>query len=154
MAGSATVWIGLTVVVLVVAALVLWHFRDRLAMRLNDWRDRRAESEAAYFAQFKAACQANDPARALDTLTNWIDRIYDGDGVTTVDQFVQDTTDVELRRHKEQLDQQLFAAPSTAHDAWSGQVFYQRVAAVRKHMHKGRFRLTSQVTTPLPPLNP
>ena len=147
-------WIGGTVFVTVVAALLGWWFHRALAMYLSDWRTRRAESEAAYFARLKAACQSENPAAILDALTRWIDRVYDGDGVTTIEQFVRDVADDELRRQTEQLERQLFAVPAPPHDTWSGATFYQRIATVRQQLRQGKTRAAAHSSHTLPPLNP
>jgi len=123
-------------------------------MRLSAWRSRRAEREAAYFARLKTACQSGDAAMAYDALTHWIDRLYDGEGPPTIEQFVHDVKDAELRDQTEQLERQLFAAPETPHAAWSGQVFYQRLAAVRQQMQRRTTRCNQQAQYALPPLNP
>ena len=147
-------WSSGAVCVILVTVLLFWRFRRRLATRIDDWRARRAESEAAYFARLKIACQSDNPAMTLDALTHWIDRVNEGEELATVDQFVCGSADADLRRQKEELDRLLFAASPAPHGAWSGQAFYQRVAAVRKHMQRGKTRLSARAFKELPPLNP
>lgn len=147
-------WIGGLVVVICITVWLFRHFYRPFAMRLSAWRSHRAEREAAYFARLKTACQSREPTMVYDALTRWIDRLYDGEGVPTIEQFVHDAEDAELRDQKEQLERQLFAAPATPHAAWSGQVFYQRLAAVRQQMHRRTTRCNRQAQYALPPLNP
>jgi hypothetical protein len=147
-------WIGGLVVVLCIAAWLFRRFYRSFATRLSAWRSRRTEREAAYFARLKTACQSGDAAMAYDALTHWIDRMYDGEGVPTIEHFVHDTEDAELRDQTDQLERQLFAAPEAPHTAWSGQVLYQRLVAVRQQMHRRTTRDNRQAQYALPPLNP
>jgi len=147
-------WIGGLVIAICIAAWLFRHFYHPFAIRLSAWRSRRADREAAYFARLKTACRSGDAAMAYDALTHWIDRLYDGEGAPTIEQFVHDAKDAELRDQKEQLERQLFAAPATPHAAWSGEVFYQRLAAVRQRMNQRTTRYNQPGQPALPPLNP
>jgi hypothetical protein len=147
-------WIGGLVVVILIAAWLLQRFYRPLIIHLSVWRNRRAAREAAYFARLKTACQSGEPAIAFNAFTHWLDRFYDGEVPPTIDQFVHDADDADLRHQTEQLERQLFAAPTSPHEAWSGQVFYQRLATVRKRMLQRTTRVNAQSQQALPPLNP
>jgi hypothetical protein len=146
--------IGGLVVVILIAAWWLQRFYRPLATRLSLWRNHRAGREAAYFARLQTACQSEDAATAFNAFTRWIDHLYDADGLATIDQFVNHAEDADLRHQTEQLERQLFAAPASPHEVWSGQIFCQRLAAVRKQLHGRTTRFNLQAPPALPPLNP
>jgi hypothetical protein len=147
-------WVGGLVVVVLIAAWLLRRFYRPLATRLSRWRNRRAARETAYFARLQTACQSGDPATAFNAFTHWIDRFYDGDASPTIDQFVHDADDTDLRRQVEQLERQLFATPAAPHEAWSGQAFYQCLATVRKRLQQRAIPFHLRAQQALPPLNP
>ena len=153
---TANVWwwiVGL-VVVIAIAAWLCQRFYRPLVTRLNMWRRRRAEREAAYFARLKTACHSGNPAMAYEALRHWIDCLHDGDEVITIDQFVDDAEDTDLRDQVEHLEQQLFALPETPDEQWSGQALYQCLAAVRKQIYQRNLHSHLQSQQALPPLNP
>ena len=89
--------IGGTVVILLMAAPLFWRIRRPLARRLNAWRSCRAESPAASFARLKTACRSGNPAVAYNALMRWLDRRHAGAGLATIEQFLQEVGDDELR---------------------------------------------------------
>jgi len=146
-------WIG-SLVVILIAAWLFRRFYRPLALRFSMWRNRRATREAAYFARLKTACQSGEPATVFNAFTHWIDRFYDGEVPPTIDQFVHDADDADLCQQVEQLERQLFATPVAPHEAWSGQAFYQRLAAVRKRLQQRLTPFHLRAQQALPPLNP
>jgi hypothetical protein len=147
-------WLGGVVVIISIVAWWLPRVYRPLVTRFSIWRSRRTERETAYFARLKTACQSGDPAMAYEAFTHWIDCMNDGNGVDTIHQFVHHAEDAILRDQTEQLEQRLFAASATPREAWSGQLLYQRLAAVRKQMHPRTTRFDWQAQQALPPLNP
>jgi hypothetical protein len=147
-------WVGGLVVVVLITAGLLRRFYRPLAARFSMWRHRRAAREAAYFARLKTACQSGDSATAFNAFTHWIDRVYDGGASPTIEQFVHDADDADLRRQVEQLERQLFATSAAPREAWSGQAFYQRLATVRKRLQQQVTPFHLRAQQALPPLNP
>ena len=153
---TARAWwrISGTIFVTLVAALLFWRFRRPLAIRLNAWRSCRTESPAASFARLQTACRSGNPAVAFNALMRWLDRTQAGAGVATVEQFVQETGDDELRAQAEKLLGVLFAPQSVANTIWSGHALYDRLAHVQKHRRHGHNSAVLQGRKTLPTLNP
>jgi hypothetical protein len=147
-------WIGGLGGVMLITAVLFRRFYRPFMSRLRIWRSQRAAREAAYFARLKTACQAENPAEAFNALTRWIDSLYGGTGIVTIDQLVRDAKDDDLRRRIDQLERQLFAVPATPQEAWSGQAFYQRLAIVRQRLLQRTKHANLHAPPALPPLNP
>ena len=145
--------IGGTVCVILVAALLLWRFRHPLSLRLNGWRSSRAESQAASFARLKTACRSGNPAEVFNALMRWLDGTHAGAGVATIEQFLQEAGDDELRAQVEQLHRLLFAPHSDSKPPWSGYLLYARLVHVQKHRHRRPHSSVSQRRGVLPTLN-
>ncbi len=63
-----------------------------------------AYSEAATFARVRTACQSGNLVMMRHALMCWLDCIHEGKGMATVEQFVQDAGDNELRDQAERLN--------------------------------------------------
>ncbi|MCZ6681355.1 MAG: hypothetical protein O7E52_29425 [Candidatus Poribacteria bacterium] len=147
--------------VLVALALLVWglKFRRRFVARIHVWREqarnRNANSEAAFFERFRQACMDNDPVAALRHLMFWLDRVQSENDAATIERFVNDSEDEELRLQVEYLENLLFAEKSGQQQKdWSGRNLYSKAARARRQMRKGKKRSEARIKNSLPLLNP
>jgi len=124
--------------------------------RLRVWRKRqrelKAESEEAFFRDFRNACRSRDPHRIMQSLLSWLDRGYSGPGAATVDEFVSLADDMELRALAAALKDRLYRQREDEEPpiTWHAADFYHAVARTRKRLIRKR-----RAQAPgLDPLNP
>jgi hypothetical protein len=136
---------GLSVLTLV--AVSLWLWRQRLSQHWHTWSQRRADREAGLFAQLQQACHSGNAAQTFSTLMLWLDRLYDGAGSATIEEFVQQCGDPDLAQELEAL-QLVVVTPATP---WSGVRLARMLRQVRQTIRR---RHLSGARSPLPQLNP
>jgi hypothetical protein len=141
---------------LLVAALVI--FIIPYIKRLKIWWKRRraikAESEKAYFKRFRRSCNKGDSKETMQSLMNWLDKVYPGPGAATIEDFARRSGDLELQIVTAGLKSELYGKSDIdeSQSMWSGQDFYKIVSQARIQLiQKEKIR-----TKPsgLQPLNP
>lgn len=141
---------------LLVAALAIFII-PYLKRFMTWWRKRRsilAESEEAYFKRFRKACRKSNPKEAMQSLLNWLDKVYPGPGAATIDDFAGQSGDLELQVLTAGLKSELYGKSGIdePQEKWSGRDFYRTVSQERKHIIK-KARVVAKPSG-LQPLNP
>jgi hypothetical protein len=156
-AGSFVWWITAAAVV-IIAGVSLWvvsrRYGGNLRTALSLWRQKRAESEPAYFRRFESACRANDPGQAMQALLAWLGRREDFSGQATVYELCRRGEDPDLGQAADELGRLLFGSDSQPHagPAWQGAPLANLVAQARRRLQQtSALRCRADV---LPPLNP
>ena len=136
----------------------LWIFLFPFVKKTCAWwkrnKQRKAESEEAYFRHFRKACRRGDGRQIMQRLLNWLDKIHPGPGEATVEEFVQLADDMELKALAAGLKEELYGESESdeSYPSWQAVDFYNSVAKARKHLlneKKARGKPTG-----LQPLNP
>jgi hypothetical protein len=141
---------------LLVAALVIFVI-PYLKRFIIWWKKRRsiqAESEEAYFKRFRKACNKEDPKEVMQSLLNWLDKVYPGPGAATIDDFAAQSGDLELQVLTVGLKSELYGKSDfdESQADWSGKDFDRTVSQVRKRLiKKEKVRVKP---SGLQPLNP
>jgi len=145
--------LALVLVLATLAYRVIRRYGPRWGDRLRDERARRAESEAVYFRRFRQSAKSDDPRAVANAFMAWLDRRHRGQGVATVEAFVERAADPALSRAVSELNEQLYGAASHAHGApWSASEFVRAVSQARGHQRTRHE--TSRAVRELTPLNP
>jgi hypothetical protein len=140
---------GLTLALLLLSRL--WRRYGAVArQRWVEFRRRRSESEAEYYAAFRKAARQGDPVATWNSWAAWLDRIHTGTGAATIRAFVQEAGDPDLKAEADTLDAALFVESRVDGGTWSGRNLARRVARVRR---KGQARV-SGARKVFGPLNP
>jgi hypothetical protein len=146
--------LGLAVLIIVLLAKLVRRFGPYLRDVLAKSRQRRAESETTWFAQFRQAARSGHPQAAFRYLMFWLDRTHDKGGVATLKGFAEDVRDPLLDGEAEKLEEILFDSPERHEQAttWNGRQLLRRVAHARAHRRSFSSKATEHGT--LDSLNP
>jgi hypothetical protein len=79
---------------ILVAAVAVVRFGDRLAGRWTAWRRARSEKEAMYFRRVRRSARSGDQNALLRDIMRWLDRINDKSHPARLDRFIQQYGDV------------------------------------------------------------
>jgi hypothetical protein len=79
---------------ILVAAVAVVRFGDRLANRWTAWRRARSEKEAMYFRRVRRSARSGDQNAVLRDTMRWLDRINDKSHPARLDRFIQQYGDV------------------------------------------------------------
>lgn len=152
---SGSQWLFLGMITLTLFGFAaFWVFRHSIAAFWKAQKNRRRESETAYFKRFKKACLSNDPSEAHRRLMTWLDQVCAEWKITTLEDFSRLSQDPGLESELRKLNAVLFAQdtqPSSG--AWSGSNLYRSVANVRKRIVQTK-NVERTRAEKLPPLNP
>jgi hypothetical protein len=124
--------------ILLFAALVI--FIIPYLKRFFAWRKRQksiqAETEKAYFKRFRKACNKENPKEVMQSLLNWLDKVYPGPGAATIDDFASQSGDLELQVLTAGLKSELYGKSDLdeSQAEWSGRDFYRTVSQARKRL--------------------
>jgi len=141
-----------------IVAAALWIFLFPLIKKFRAWwklkKLLKAESEETYFRYFRNACRSKDAHRILQSLLNWLDKVYPGPGAATVEGFVQLADDLELQSLAAGLKEELYGKleGDEYYPSWHAVDFYNSAAKARKRLLKEEKVHTKP--TGLRPLNP
>jgi len=141
-----------------IVAAALWIFLFPFIKKFRAWWKRKkllkAESETTYFRHFRNACRSKDAHRVLQSLLNWLDKVYPGPGAATVEGFVQLADDLELQSLAAGLKEELYGKSEgdEYYSSWHAADFYNSAAKARKRLLKEEKVHTKP--TGLRPLNP
>lgn len=143
-------WAGLLVVALAALAWVLPPLARcvlRARARAAESRQRRLDSEPAWFARVRRAAARGDAAATYRALLGWAQR-FRPTGFGTLGAFLAEADDAELAREIGRLEESLYgaAAPTTA---WAGHRLVPRLEARRRAL-----RVPAATRVGLGPLNP
>lgn len=141
--------VGLAAILAVLAAgFVTWRkLAPRVAASRAAARAAHEASEPAAFARFEAACDADDPVAAINTLLAWVDRRTAPQTGSLADLAAGDASLGEALRA---LDAHLYADPRTT-GAWRGAALKAAAGQRRAALEADHARVAAD---PLPPLNP
>ena len=150
--------VGLTTASVLGLMAIARYYRHPLRRFLSDYRQRQAESEAAYFRRVRQACERGEPQMAMQALQAWAGRLGDRMGISTPSEVMQQCDDTSLTAEWLALTHLLYGAPAVSQasppsQAWSSSKFFQLLQANRRHL-LGKSKLSQQARLPLPPLNP
>jgi hypothetical protein len=79
---------------IVVAAVAVVRFGDRLASRWTAWRQARSEKEAMYFRRVRRSARSGNQNAVLRDTMRWLDRVNDTPHPARLDRFFQQYGDV------------------------------------------------------------
>ena len=133
--------------VLILVAVSVWLWRQRLSQHWHAWSRHRAESETGLFARLQQACHSGNATQTFSTLMLWLDCLHDGAESATIEEFVQQCGNPDLAQELEAL-QLVVVTPATP---WSGVRLAQMLRQVRQTIRR---RHLSGARSPLPQLNP
>ncbi|MGK7909420.1 MAG: hypothetical protein AB4040_19595 [Synechococcus sp.] len=156
---QAIIWrVGLVTASVLGLMAIARYYRHPLRRFVSDYRQRQAESEAAYFRRVRQACERGEPQMAMQALQAWAGRLGDRMGISTPSEVMQQCDDTALTAEWLALTHLLYGAPavskaSSPSQAWSSSKFFQLLQANRRHL-LGKSKLSQQARLPLPPLNP
>ena len=141
--------VGLAALLAVLAAgFVAWRrLAPVLAAKRAAARAAYEASEPAAFARLEAACEANDPVRAMNMLLAWVDARAAPSTGSLADLAQEEAAFAEALSD---LDAHLYAEPR-AEGRWRGAKLAQAAGALRASLDADASRAARD---PLPPLNP
>lgn len=90
--------------------------------------------EAAYFAELRNACLANNPKAAIEHLTAWLGAFCEQVQSRTVDEMASELVDDELARQIQGLREALNSDPMN----WSGEALFLGVDRARRKFLEAR----------------
>jgi hypothetical protein len=134
------VMIGFVLVLCGILAALAW----RPCVRFYE---KRSESERAYFARLRRACQSDDPHAVYVALLLWLDRL----GPMCLDEFARPNEDQKLSSMIAQLSDRVYACRGVNSAGWFGRPLFDRIALRRRVL---LVAMTRRNADALPPLNP
>jgi hypothetical protein len=143
-------WVVGGLAVLTAVAAAAWRPGPAILARWRRHRQATAESEAAYFAAFRRACQSGDAPAVHRALLAWLYRFVP-DGPATIDEFAARAGDPELADRLTSLQAVVFGPPACRAN-WSADGLDRRVAAARSRLLGAARGPVARAA--LPPLNP
>ncbi len=136
--------------VLATIAVLAWAFHQRLQSSLQHWRQKRSDSEKAYFRRFVKAARSGNPAKVLNTLMQWLDHIDLMAVAARLDQFLEEYSDPSVAKEAEVLIQ---AIDSKTQRQWNGNALIRGIALARRKWTEQQHR-SKTANQHLPFLNP
>ena len=136
--------------VLTMIAALAWAFHHWLQSRWQRWRQEQKESEKAYFQRFVKAARSGNPAKALNTLMQWLDRINSNAVAARLDQFLEAYSDPRVAKEAQRLVQ---AIDSKTQTQWHSSALIKGIVKARQNWMAQQHR-SKTANQCLPLLNP
>jgi hypothetical protein len=137
---------------LLVLGILSWLLR-RYRKSLRAWyaatKNRRQESEAAYFKRFRQACQKNDVPEVMNNLLRWLNKTGEFPPTATTASLIKKAADPELTNAINDLKEKLYGPKQSIQKEWACKPILRAVSNFR--LNRKRRSVTKKV---LPPLNP
>ena len=121
----------------IIASLAYWQQRKKTqaSPRISASVTAISAQEEKAWSEFSAACRANNPVSARQTLLNWAVIFYRDDNVHSIEQLQRHASDQSLTRELQLLDNRLFGALRDSGE-WNGETLLRVVRDLKNRKSK------------------
>ena len=140
------------IITIVVSGLFVYWILSRYGPDLHFWlaerRRKKLESEKFYFQQFRKSSMKNNPAKTVQTLLAWIEKIGLGISLSALREASKDE---QLHQEIDELIKNLYG-PNSPSIAWNGESLYAAVKRFRIIYLKSELSIEINQLHPLNPV--
>lgn len=127
--------------------LAIIHYLPRLYAAMQEHKQKREQSEQAYFERLISACKTNDPFLAYRALDEWARRA----NVRLSEINANGPSDPDLEKEYRMLERAVFSPRNEQGESWQGR---QLEIALQKVLKIQRSKATPRISSLIPALNP